>query len=190
LLTGRTLAGELFTAFAIGGILPTVYNGSIGPSLVLKKHQMGIKTGIGKKFFSLSLIFFLAGAFLVILMLAYPGFSILSKKSNFWTAVGLSLSAGSIMLNAMHNRLLMLQDEKNVEVFGIDVISNIIIVTAVPYFYYLLGTRSLETLYLFSAVLTFCLYWRSKSLKDYYSIMAQNAVAPPRYIFFVIAGLI
>ena len=106
---------------------------------------------------------FLVGTVIIIKAFFYSQDTFLHKSINFWTSTGLSLCAAPIMLMALYYRLRLLQHERNVEVFGVDVISNIVIITSIPYFFYLAGIRSLEGMYLFSSLLTVCLYWRVKS---------------------------
>jgi hypothetical protein len=163
LLVGRVVAGDLFTAFAIGGLLSTLYSSSIGPSLVLREHTRG-----GKKVSSVIVglivpVLFLAGVFVTIFSITYPEVTIwLRKGHSFWTTVGLSLSGGAVMMAALHRRIIMLQREMNIELFGADTLSNVLIAVSVPYFYYILGARSLEGLYFFSAILTLCFYWSTR----------------------------
>lgn len=167
LLVGHAVAGDLFTAFAIGGLLPTIYNSSIGPSLALKYHRNGLRKETLKRLFPFATGLFLSGFFVSIISLLYPQIDIFLGKSNsFWLSVGLSLSGGAVMIFALHMRIRMLQYGKNVEIFGADAISNVLIVVAVPYFYHILGLRSLEGLYLFSAFLTLFFYWSAMQTKD------------------------
>ncbi len=161
LLVGRIPAGDLFTAFAIGGLLPTIYNSSIGPSLVLRAHHEGKKLRETHYCYVLGVISCLVGVCLSILASMYP-VMFLHKTAKFWNATGLSLAGGSIMMLALHIRIIMLQNRRNIEIFGTDVLSNILIVIAVPYFYLLFGARSLEGLYLFNAALTLCFYWSTE----------------------------
>ena len=163
MLVGRIAAGDLFTAFVIGGLVPTVYNSSIGPSLALRKDRNGARDPALKLMIWLVPVLFFSGLSITTFCLVYPDLSNIFRKSHqFWTAVGLSISGGAIMMIALHRRIIMLQRRMNVEIFGSDVLSNILIVVSVPYFYYLLGVRSLEGLYVFSAVLTLCFYWSAE----------------------------
>jgi len=187
MVTGRITAGDLFTAFVIGGLIPTIYNSSIGPSLALREHGKGTK-GLALRVMTwLVPGLFILGSAIAAFTLQYPEHSgFLNKSHNFWTAVGMSLSGGGIMMIALHRRILMLQKGMNVEIFGSDVLSNVLIVVSVPYFYFLLGPRSLEGLFVFNAVLTLFCYWsaeRTGALKE----------RPGRYDtlkLFAIAGLV
>jgi hypothetical protein len=163
LVVGRAVAGDLFTAFAIGSLLSTLYSTSIGPSLVLREHAQGGKNISSWIVGLVCPALFLAGVFVTIISMAYPETATWLRKGHpFWTAVGLSLSGGAVMMAALHRRILMLQDEMNIELFGADVLSNVLIAVSVPYFYYILGARSLEGLYCFNAVLTLCFYWGTR----------------------------
>lgn len=90
------------------------------------------------------------------------------------------------MMFALTLRIRMLQKEMNVEIFGADVLSNVLIVVAVPYFYYLFGGRSLEALYLFNALLTLCFYWSAQR------VSGPRGISKPleKIKLFIIAGLV
>lgn len=187
LLIGRVLAGDLFTAFAIGGLIPTVYNSSIGPSLALRDHRDGTRKMALKLMFLLVPGLFLFGAAITAAALCYPGLAVfLNKSHNFWTSVGLSVCGGSIMIAALHKRITMLQRSMNVEIFGSDVLANILIVVVIPYFYYLLGARSLEGLYLFSAIVNLCFYWSAQKMDA--EMRASKTFEKAK--LFIIAGLV
>ncbi len=163
LLVGRVVAGDLFTAFAIGSLLSTLYSSSIGPSLVLREHA-----GEGKKMSSkiVGMVcpgLLVTGVCVTIISAVYPETATwLRKGHTFWTTTGLSLAGGAVMMVALHRRIVMLQRGMNIELFGADVLSNVLIAIAPPYFCYILGGRSLEGLYLFNAVLTLCFYWSTR----------------------------
>lgn len=187
MLVGRIVAGDLFAAFVIGGIIPTIYNSSIGPSLALRASGSASKDLAYRAMQWLVPGMFIFGFAVFFFSMNYPEMANLFRKDHhFWTAVGLSLSGGAIMMIALHRRIMMLQREMNVEIFGSDVLSNILIVVSVPYFYYLLGERSLEGLYVFNAVLTLCFYWSAER-------SGKLAEAPGRHNtlnLFIIAGLV
>ncbi|MHB8108420.1 MAG: hypothetical protein ACYDHW_00135 [Syntrophorhabdaceae bacterium] len=166
LLVGRVQAGNLFTAFAIGGLFPTIYNSSIGPSLALRAPNISQSSILYRYMKFLNIALFFAGLILAALFQTHPAMVFLNKSHYFWISVGLSLSGGAIMLVAMHLRIVMLQKNRNIEIFGADVLSNILIVVSVPYFFYLLGYHSLEYLYLFNACLTLAFYWSAKTVKE------------------------
>lgn len=181
LLIGRIPAGDLFTAFGMGGLLPTVYSSSIGPSLALRAHRDGNKSR-GTQYFSyLGIIFCLLGVAIAMFSTIHPEI-VLNKTAKFWNAVGLSLAGGAIMMFALHLRILMLQKGRNIEIFGTDVLSNILIVISVPYFFFLFGARALEGLYLFNAILTLCFYWSSEKMIGSRSLESSK--------LYIIAGLI
>ncbi|MEN6318167.1 MAG: hypothetical protein ABFD82_05380 [Syntrophaceae bacterium] len=187
LLIGRVAAGDLFTAFAIGGLIPTVYNSSIGPSLALRDHRDGTRRMALKLLSRLVPGLFLFGAAITAVALYYPNLANLLNKSHyFWTSVGLSFSGGAIMIIALHRRITMLQGSMNVEIFGSDVLSNILIVVVIPYFYYLLGARSLEGLYLYSAVVNLCFYWSAQRMNGGVEISKPFEKAK----LFIIGGLV
>lgn len=165
LLVGRVQAGNLFTAYSIGGLFPTIYNASLGPSLALRNEKMSGPSRLSTyvKLFTGSL--FLVGLISALLLQTRPDLTFLGKDHYFWMSVYLSLSGGAMMLFAMHIRIEMLQKKQNVEIFGSDVLSNILIVISVPYFFFLFGYHSLAYMYLFSGCLTLAFYWSAQAKK-------------------------
>ncbi|NLT23730.1 MAG: hypothetical protein GXX82_11850 [Syntrophorhabdus sp.] len=163
LVAGRVVAGDLFTAFALGGIIPTIYNNSIGPSLALREQRGGGTPKLSTRLALLAAALFVVGAAFTVFSVVFTrAGGMLGKDGPFWTAVGLSVSGGAIMILALNIRIRMIQAGRSLDVFGADAISNVLLVVCVPYFYYVLGPSSMEALYLFSAVLTVCFYWSAK----------------------------
>ncbi len=158
LLVGKAIAGDLFTAFAIGGLLGSVFAQAIGPSLALRDSD---RKGAG---FSRWLLLTLAAAAVagfgiyVAATTTSPFIGMTGKSILFWQAVGASLIGGAVMVLAQQFRLRLLQHHADHDVFGPDVLSNILIVAAVPYVFFLLGINSLAFLYLLSAVLALVFY--------------------------------
>ena len=158
LLVGKAVAGDLYTAFAIGGFVGTTYLNALGPSLV---HHEGLNGGT---FFPRWLKVFLSILFLagLCMFLAVErdvvGFPFLGKSAFFWGATGLSMIGGSIMVLALRIRIGILQLTRDREVFGPDLIINIFIVAVVPFSFYLFGKDILRTLFLFNALIALIIY--------------------------------
>jgi O-antigen ligase len=158
LLVGKTVAGELYTAFAIGGILGSVFAQAIGPSLILREAR------VGHSAFPSWMKFLLAGAavaglvILTIAVLTPASLASAGKSALFWQATGASLVGGCLMVIAQGFRLRLLQNHAHRDTFGPDVLANILLVAAVPYVFYLLGKDALGLLYLLGAVLALLFY--------------------------------
>lgn len=158
LLVGKVVAGDLFTAFAIGGLLGSVFAQVIGPTLALRASKAGKASH-----FPAWLAITLASAS-VIGITVYTAAttsiagSFAGKSLLFWQATGASLIGGAVMVLAQRFRLRLLQNHADPDVFGPDVLANILIVAAVPYVFYLLGFESLALLYLLSAILAMLFY--------------------------------
>jgi len=161
LLVGKELAGDLFTAFSIGGVIGTVFASSIGPSVALR-----IQKGDGFGLPSAIKVVITMNVALGILLATLSQYDInilevIGKSKEFTLAVGLSMIGGAIMVAAQMARLKVVQLGKNGNVFGADVLMNIILITVIPYANYLLGSQSLGALYLLSATLAYIFYQTS-----------------------------
>lgn len=158
LVVGKSTAGDLFTAFAIGGVLGSVFANAIGPSLAL--HQKRNFNYQMPTIIKLMLMMFLSVG-LILTALSAMKFEVLAlsgKTFLFWQATGLSMVAGTIMVFAQMIRHRLLQHHQEQDLFGPDVMINILIIIAVPFCYYLFGLQMLSALYLLSALLAYSFY--------------------------------
>ncbi|MFT5519467.1 MAG: hypothetical protein ACI9IA_000047 [Enterobacterales bacterium] len=155
LLAGKAIAGVLFSAYAIGGMMNSIYTYSVGPSMARLLKDGKVKK---EKIYTFLVIALLA--FLGILFVAYA-FWIervsIAQADAYYLPIGLSFIGGAIMIVAQRQRIHILQLEKN-SVFVPDVIVNILIISSVPFSFYLLGVDSLTGLFLWNAILTFLFY--------------------------------
>ncbi|MCW5575103.1 MAG: hypothetical protein KIT13_03315 [Burkholderiales bacterium] len=158
LLVGKVVAGELYTAFAIGGILGSAFAQAIGPSLILREARAGHSA------LPSWMKYLLAGAavaglvIFAIAILTPDSLASAGKSALFWQATGASLVGGCVMVIAQGFRLRLLQNHAHHDTFGPDVLANILLVAAVPYIFYLLGRDALGLLYLLGAVLALLFY--------------------------------
>lgn len=163
LLAGNQIAGDLFSAFALGGIMGAVFTQALGPTLVRHEGESGHSSRVlrwvnllvgGSLLLGFLLI---AVAFLRPDVLQWTG-----KSSFFWLAVGCSLMGGAVMVVAQRVRLRLLQNSETQDAFGSDMLANIILVGCIPFLYYGLGVSSLAGLYLLSALLSLVFYVSEK----------------------------
>jgi len=176
LLVGKAVAGDFYTAFAIGGLLGSVFAQAIGPTLVLHETR-GAASGFpfwirmmlaGSTAFGLGLYAIAASS--------PQWFAFTGKTGVFWQAAGLSLIGGAIMIVAQRFRLRILQHYANNDVFGPDVLMNILVVAAVPYVYYLLGSDALAHLYLLSSAMALLFYYSAeKSIESWRDATSTTA---------------
>lgn len=158
LLIGKDIAGDLFTAFAIGGLIGSVFANVLGASMALHQQRTG------KYHFPLILQWPLKVSFILGMLLTtaaalnLPYLDITGKSNLFWLATGLSLIGGVIMVFAQKSRFKLLHHDAEHDVFGPDVMINILLVAAIPFCFYLLGLQALAGLYLLSAILG-CLFY-------------------------------
>lgn len=159
LLVDKATAGSLFTAFAIGGVLGSVFAAGLGPSLVLHEQRTGRKH-MPSWLRDALILTVLAGLTLALMAHFVPDLRALSgKEPLFWQAVGLSLIGGVVMVLAQRQRLRDLQNGTEDDVFAPDVLANILIVAVIPLVFFAFGRNSLSWLYLFNAVVALVFYW-------------------------------
>lgn len=159
LLVDKATAGDLFTAFAIGGVLGSVFAAGLGPSLVLHEQRTGRKH-MPSWLRNALILTMLTGLVLALISYFAPGLNALSgKEPLFWQAVGLSLVGGVVMVLAQRQRLRDLQNGTEDDVFAPDVLANILIIAIIPLVFFILGRNGLPWLYLFNAVVALVFYW-------------------------------
>lgn len=158
LLVGKETAGDLYTAFAIGGITGSVFANSLGASIALHEQRTGKRHY--PKLMRLSLYFSLLLGLLIFVAatLQLHALSWLGKTYLFWQATGLSLIGGVVMVYAQRIRFRLLQQDEEHDVYGPDVMMNILLITSIPFIYYLLGLQAMAALYLVSASLALVFY--------------------------------
>lgn len=151
LLVGKASAGMLFTAFAIGGVLPTIYGQALAPSLA-RRFAGG---GLPKRYLAFPAAMLVVGLALAWLAQTQPRLPLTSDGSNFfWLAVGLSVAGGAIMTVAASIRAGLIHAGKGHDVFGPDLLANALIATSVPFVFHVMGQQALTALYLLSALLS------------------------------------
>lgn len=158
LMTGKNIAGDLFTAFAIGGVLGSIFANAIGPSLALhQKRSLNYRMPTIIKF--LLILFSGIGLSLVVMSLLNINiFSFTGKTMLFWQATGLSMIAGTVMVFAQMIRHRLLQHHQEQDLFGPDVMMNILIIAAIPFVHNLFGLQMMSALYLLSAIFAYLFY--------------------------------
>lgn len=159
-LLGKSVAGDLFVAFAIGGILGSVIANAFGPTMVFaQKANNHIQYP--------QLLKILMAVFLILgtcLIFTSSMLTLFSKSPLFWQAVGLSMIGAVPMVIAQLTRHRLLQTHDDHDLFGPDVLMNVFLVAIMPLVYYLLGIQFMAAMYLFSSVLAWLFY---KSYESY-----------------------
>lgn len=165
LITGKEIAGILFTAFALGGMVGSLFAQVLGPSVVLYEN-------VNKKsFFSFwinALLGFTVFAGMILFICSqYASENVLipvllRKSYLLWGSIGASLVGGVIMVYAQLIRFRILQLYGDNNLFGPDLLMNLLIIACVPYIYYILGINALMILYLISSIFAYVFYWCSE----------------------------
>lgn len=157
-LAGKSLAGELYSAYAIGGLLCSFFIYALGPSLVFQEERenksqfpMSFKLMIGSMFVLGSTIFLLA--YLKIDLIHSLGHSYI-----FWATIGLSMIGGGIKIFGERIRIKILQTHGKEDVFGPDMVIGLLFLVFVPFSIHFVGKEIFQYLFLISSVTTFFIY--------------------------------
>lgn len=149
LLVGKMIAGQMFAAYAIGGVLSSLYVYALGPSLLLREQH-----GNNRALFLIVIGCFALGALSIASALFWEQ-SIYAPI--FVYAIGFSLMGGGVMILAQRQRLYILQVH-NQDVFVPDALSNILLIGSIPFAYVLVGVEIVPAFFLLSAILAFLFY--------------------------------
>jgi len=179
LLTGKEIAGDLFTAFAIGGLAGSLFANAFGASIALHEQLSGKKYFPQSLRWLLNLSAILGACLYVAASLNLSGLDWTGKSDFFWQAAGLSMIGGVVMVYAQRIRFRLLQGDEERDVFGPDVIINLLLIMAIP-IAVVLGIESLVTLYLFSALLCLVFYFSAQHQNRISHILDSN---PRRLLF-------
>ncbi|MDD2051960.1 hypothetical protein NPS46_05260 [Pseudomonas putida] len=159
LLAGRTVAGDFFSAFALGGVLGSVFAQALGPTFVHNESKGARAGNILRVIHCMVLGALCIGAIVVSFSLFWPDVFLWTEKSTlFWLAVGCSLIGSAVMVGAQNIRLRLLQNIRGQDAFGSDMLANIILVGCIPFIYYGLGAEALSGLYLLGSLLSYVFY--------------------------------
>jgi hypothetical protein len=159
LIVGKIVAGDLYAAFAIGGVLGPIFTMGLGPSLLLHEQKTGLKH-MPVWLRAVLVLVALAGLAVTAIVHLVPDLQVLAgKEMFFWQALGFSLIGGVGMVFAQKQRLRDIQHGTEDDVFAPDVLTNILIVAVIPFMYFVFGLHGLSCLYLFNAVVALVFYW-------------------------------
>lgn len=188
-LVDKPVAGDLFSAFAIGGFIASVFTQTIGPSLVAQDMSTN-KLSILKYFHLFSVSFVFIGIALIgISWNQYDVLLFMGKNGWFFGAIGFSLIGGALMIYAQHIRLQILQHYANSEVYGPDVLINLLFIASVPFLYFIFGVQVLPILFLLSATINYIIYrfYYVRISGNLESFIPKNSNAN---LIYIISGLI
>jgi len=147
LLAGKILAGQMFTAYALGGVLSSLYVYAFGPSLMLSDSR---QTPL---YASIAVCLVIAA----IVISAHFALDLMLYSEYFLLAIGFSFIGGGIMILAQRQRLYILQNQ-NRDVFVPDAASNILLISSIPFAFFLFGDLSFTVFFLWSALLHLLFY--------------------------------
>lgn len=163
ILAGKALAGELFTAFAIGGLLPTLFGQGLAPTLAHRYRDRSLPSWL----LAVPVVIVAVALGAVVVVHTQPDLVAGGRHSvQFWMASALSIAGGALMGVALMLRTRLIQNMQGGQVYGPDLMANLLIATCVPYVFYLLGPGALGGLYLLSALLNTAFYWRAGHIQD------------------------
>ncbi len=156
-LVDKPVAGDLFAAFAIGGFLASIFVQAIGPTLIAN-NTFNNKSSPSKYFHLFNSIFAVMGIVVIIISWNYFDVLVMGKNRIFFEAIGFSLIGGALMIYAQYSRLKILQEYDNSNVYGPDVLINILFIASVPFLTYIFGIKVLPSLFLISSVINYIFY--------------------------------
>lgn len=160
LVTDKETAGDLFAAFAIGGILGAVFSQALGPTMVRQELAGNSKGTVMRLFNILLLLAVLLGTLLYFTVWFFPHLLTWGGKGQlFWSAVSMSLVGGVVMVFAQRIRLIIIQRATSRDVLGPDILANFVLIACVPLIFYSIGAEGLVGLYLISAILSLLFYF-------------------------------
>lgn len=191
LMVAKDVAGDLFTAMAIGSFLGTMFANVFGPSIELHRERMG-KTYYPPIVTLALATSLLSGSSLLAALRFFPdAFPIMGKSEFFWLSCGFSLIGGALMVAAQGVRLRLLRASDGRDVFGPDVIIHITILGTVPLAYFLLGSQGLAGLYLIDALLCYFFYKSSEMglLRDQFARPSLSTFLTAAISFFLVFPL-
>ena len=157
LLVGKVVAGSFFTAYAIGGVISSLYIYAIGPTIIHRNTSGALKVVL-----KYALTVTLTGIMLIVIAAANE--SLLVSSNNMMRAIGISLIGGGVMLIAQHYRLHFIQVYKR-DVFVPDALANMLLIFSVPFSFFLFNESAFYYLFLWAAILNLSFYY-ALSLKS------------------------
>ena len=160
-ILGKNISGDLFAAFAIGGVMGSIVCVGLGPSIALYTKNNSSFQLFRYPMYLTATLWGCSILGLVVSLLAFLDSSFFDwthKDVFFWKAIGFSLVGSAIMARAqlLRSKLLIHDDEQNL--FGSDVLANIGIVASVPFLYQIYGVDAITGMSLVGAILTFLSY--------------------------------
>lgn len=169
-MLGKNISGDFFAAFAIGGILGSLFVSAFGPTIAFNEKKRGDST-LPKLlvlmlwfFFSLGLLI-ITCTFFIPTLFNWPG-----KELYYWQAIGFSMIGGVIMVNAQLLRFRMLIHHEDHDLFGPDLLMNMLVIIAIPLAYYSFGLVAVASISMLGAMLSFAFYKSS----EYKEIMTKK----------------
>lgn len=147
LLAGDMIAGLLFAAFSLGGMISSVYTQALGPGHVSKP-------GAEEMVARVSRIFALFGSSWVIIAQLIE---LSWQQQIIQAALGFSLIGGGMMIRAQFYRLRILQISHK-DVFVQDCLANILLIASLPFAVEVFGIGALIAAFTWSAMLNLLFY--------------------------------
>lgn len=172
LLIAKELAGELFTAIAIGSFIGTAFANVLGPSLELHERRTGY--GLPRPMKAAMAATVGLGLAIALGAIAMPSaLRAFGKTEFFWLATGLSLIGGVVMVQAARVRLRVMRSDDGRDIFGPEVLLHVALLVTAPLFILASGTIGVTALYLVNAVLAY-LFYRSSALAQLRTIEVEH----------------
>ena len=155
-LVDQRAAGELLTAFAIGGIIPSILGQALGPTLLIKYGN--VLRALKKTLVLIALTATLGSLLAIIAIVAPNWLPVTTRSQNWFPAIGLSLVGGALMTVAVLMRARFIHLGQQL-VLGPDLVANALLLIALYPLSVAFGEFGLTGFYLLSAVINLMYFY-------------------------------
>lgn len=158
LVADKLVVGDLFTAFAIGSAIGSIFTHALGASIVFYESN-GTPSQWLLMHYILGVVFIFGFLLIIASHCHFFWLRFTSKSYFFWNATGLSIVGGVIMVYAQKIRFYLLQHNIQHDLLKSDILISLLIIVSILLIFDLFGPDALINLYFWNAVLTFIFYF-------------------------------
>lgn len=185
---GKSASADLFSAYAIGGILGAIFASAYSPTIAREQNISSTLYRIPRLCYFLGGGSFLTGVIIIILSNNLTG-TLINKGSLFWLCVGVSFIASAVLIfvHLIRNQILIESNGIN-NLFGPDLIISILVITSIPLVKITFNENGAAFLLLIQSILMYASYKmyisKFEIYKNLMSIFLLVLAALPFFITF------